>query len=240
MQIRAPAPPLDPDLLEGFRGVDPATVGHFLHFGFVDPEIRALWRPIKVAGTAFTIRTTAMDSTMVHRAFEMVRPGDVLVIDRSGDRRHAGFGGVLAYAATLAGVAGVVLDGPATDIREIEEYALPVYARGLSVLTTKVWGTGGDINVPVQVGGVTVQPGDLVFGDDNGVLVLPPDLAPTLLEVALKAEAAERVTKERLLAGASVTDLTGSKRLLERDVMSMLRAIRFGEGAAAHDDDGSS
>jgi len=218
---------LPPNLLEAFLHVDPATIGHFIHFGFIDNEIKPLWRPVKIAGPAFTVRTPAMDTTMLHRCYEMLQPGDVLVIDRSGDRKHAGFGGVTAYAATIRKVAGVVIDGLATDIREIEEYRLPVYARGLTALTAKMYGTGGDINVPISVGGVVVRPGDLVVGDDNGVLVLPPDEAPALLKMAQEAEAREKVTKEKLASGISLTDLTGTKHLLEADVPGLVRKIRF-------------
>jgi len=146
MSINPRVDRLPPDLVEGFLHVDPATVGHFIHFGFVDSGIKPLWRPVKMAGPAFTVRTPAMDTTMLHRCFEYVKPGDVLVIDRCGDMVHAGFGGVVAFAAMVQKVAGVVIDGLATDIREIEEYRLPVFARGLTALTTKMWGMGGAIN----------------------------------------------------------------------------------------------
>jgi 4-hydroxy-4-methyl-2-oxoglutarate aldolase len=218
---------LPADLIEGFLHVDPATVGHFIHFGFLDAGIKPLWRPVKFAGPAFTIRTPAMDTTMLHRCFEFVQPGDVLVIDRCGDRVHAGFGGLVAYAAMCQKVAGVIIDGLATDIREIEEYRIPVFARGLTALTTKMWGMGGDINVPVSVGGVTVRPGDLVTADDNGVLVLPPEDAPALLRRAQEAEANEKITKKKLASGICLTDLTGSRRLLDADMPATVRNIRL-------------
>ncbi|MDR7543784.1 MAG: RraA family protein [Armatimonadota bacterium] len=218
---------LSRELVEAFLTVDPATIGHFIHFGFLDYHIKPLWRPVKIAGPAFTVRTPAMDTTMLHRCYEMLEPGDVLVIDRCGDRAHAGFGGVTAYAAKVRQVAGVVIDGLATDIREIEEYRLPVFAVGLTARTTKMYGTGGDINVPVTVGGVVVRPGDLVVGDDNGVLVLPPEEAPSLLKMAQEAEAREKETKEKLARGIPLTDISGSKRLIAADVPRLLRGIRF-------------
>jgi regulator of RNase E activity RraA len=217
---------LPPDLLEAFLHVDPATIGHFIEFGFVDYHIKSLWRPVKIAGPAFTVRTPATDTTMLHRCFEMLQPGDVLVIDRCGDLVHAGFGGVTAYAAMMRKVAGVVIDGLATDIREIEDYRLPVFALGLTALTTRMWGTGGDINVPVSVGGVVVRPGDLVVGDDNGVLVLPPEEAPRLLKMAQEAEAREKETKSKLASGIPLTEISGSKNLIAADVPTLLRGLR--------------
>lgn len=220
---------LPPELLAAFLQVDPATIGHFIHFGAMHHQIRPLWRPVKIAGPAFTVRTPAMDTTMLHRCYEMLEPGDVLVVDRCGDMVHAGFGGVTAYAAMMRKVAGVVIDGLATDIREIEEYRLPVFARGLTALTTKALGIGGDINVPVMVGGAVVRPGDLVFGDDNGVLVLTPEEAPALLKMAQEAEAREKETKKKLASGIPLTDISGSKNLLAADVPGLLRGIRAGK-----------
>ncbi len=227
MSINPRVNQLPASLIEGFLHVDPATVGHFIHFGFVDSSIKPLWRPVKFAGPAFTIRTPAMDTTMLHRCFEFVQPGDVLVVDRCGDLVHAGFGGVVAYAAMMQKVAGVIIDGLATDIREIEEYRVPVFARGLTALTTKMWGMGGAINVPVSVGGVTVRPGDLVTADDNGVLILAPEEAPALLKRAQEAEANEKILKEKMAQGVCLTDLTGSKRLLEADLPGVVRKIRY-------------
>jgi regulator of RNase E activity RraA len=156
----------------------------------------------------------------------MLEPGDVLVVDRAGDMIHAGFGGVTAYAAKMRGVAAVVIDGLATDIREIEEYQLPVFARGLTALTTKMLGSGGDINVPVTVGGAVVRPGDLVFGDDNGVLVLSPEEAPGLITLAREAEAREKETKKKLTSGVPLTEISGSKQLIAADVPGLLRGLR--------------
>src|SRR5690348_9992811 len=99
MSINPRVDRLPSDLIAGFLHVDPATVGHFIHHGFVDSGIKALWRPVKFAGPALTVRTPAIDTTMLHRCFEYVKPGDVLVIDGSGDRVHARFGGVVAFAA---------------------------------------------------------------------------------------------------------------------------------------------
>ncbi len=217
---------LSAELVDAVMGVDPATIGHFIHFGALHHQIKPLWRPVKIAGPAFTVRTPAMDTTMLHRCYEMLQPGDVLVVDRSGDMIHAGFGGVTAYAAKMRGVAGVIVDGLVTDVREIEEYRLPVFARGLAALTSKMLGVGGDINVPVTVGGAIVRPGDLVFGDDNGVIVLAPEDAPDLIRMAQEAEAREKETKQKLADGIPLTDISGSKPLIAANVPGLLRGLR--------------
>ncbi len=116
---------------------EPATIGHFRHAGFMDPGVGGLLPGHRIAGTAVTVRCLGPDTTMVHYALGKLRPGDVLVIDRGGDARHAACGGGVAFAAREAGCVGIIIDGPATDIDEFREYGLPVWARGLSVITGK-------------------------------------------------------------------------------------------------------
>lgn len=131
-----------------------------------------------------------------------LQPGDVLVVDMSGDRRHAPVGAVTAAAAQAQGAAAVVVDGMATDVLELRGTGLPVFARGTTCLTTKrVYGSGSAVNVPVQCGGVTVNPGDLVLGDDNGVVVLSPEAADQVLQQARDSDDAEPAILERIRSG---------------------------------------
>jgi regulator of RNase E activity RraA len=83
----------DPELIKLLKDVEPATVGHFRHYGFVDPNIRPVLKDTKVVGAAITVKTPGADSTVVHKVMEIAKPGDVLVIDRCGDREHACWGG---------------------------------------------------------------------------------------------------------------------------------------------------
>src|SRR5271157_5439370 len=108
--------PVAPDLLALLAEAEPATIGHFRHTGFMDPGMRCLLSGHRIAGTAVTVRCFGPDTTMVHYALGKVRPGDVLVIDRAGDARHAACGGGVAFAARAAGCIGIIIDGMATDI----------------------------------------------------------------------------------------------------------------------------
>jgi 4-hydroxy-4-methyl-2-oxoglutarate aldolase len=98
-------------LLEKLAQIDPVTVGHFREWGFADPAIRPVIKGRRVVGTAVTIITAALDTSMIPYAIGLARPGDILVIDRLGDMRHACIGGVVALAAKMAGVVGVIIDG---------------------------------------------------------------------------------------------------------------------------------
>jgi len=129
MYVVNPLPPqIDPTLLALLLRAEPATVGHFLHIGFMDPAIRALQQNTRIAGTAVPLRFPGPDGTIMHYALGQVRPGDILVLDRCGDHKHAACGGAVAYAARKAGVLGVIVDGVVADLGELRQYEMPVWA----------------------------------------------------------------------------------------------------------------
>jgi len=137
-----------------------------------------------------------------------------VVVDRCGDTLHACWGGVVTLAARLKGVAGAVIDGPATDADEIKEIGLPVYCRGISAITTKLLGLAGEINTAVQCGGVSVQPGDLILADANGVLVLRPSEAAAVAQEALARQESEKKLLAGLKAGKDLPALTRANSLI--------------------------
>jgi regulator of RNase E activity RraA len=136
-----------------------------------------------------------------------VRPGDVLAIEMSGDDKRACFGEIVAYAARVKGVAGVVLSGRITDYQALQELGLPTYSSGVSPLTTRILGLEGQINVAISIGGVTIRPGDLILADDDGVLVLDPATARGFGEQAIARQNTEPEKKRQLDAGRSLCDI---------------------------------
>ncbi len=209
-RIGALAPSIDAGLIEMLGRVETATLGHILHHGFVDPTIRAVLEGCRIAGTALTVRIPGPDSTLLHHAINMARPGDVLVVDRCGDARHACWGGVTTQAARLAGLTAVVIDGPATDLGEIRQAQMPVWCRGASALTTKFLSLESAINVPVSIGGVAVCPGDAIVADESGVVVLASEDAAAVGRQALALQASEPDVLRRLLAGERLADISGA------------------------------
>jgi regulator of RNase E activity RraA len=205
---------IEADLIALLRRAEPATIGHFLDFGFVEPAVRALWQVPRIAGTAVTVRCAGLDSTIVHYALGLLRPGDVLIIDRAGEARTAPVGGGVAFAAREAGAVGIIIDGVATDISEIRDYGMPVWARGLSAVTTKRLLQNGEFCVPITCGGVPVQPGDAVLADENGVLVLKPDQIKDAAERAIAMQAAEGPRLAEVAKGARLPELNGTNAKL--------------------------
>ena len=209
-------PSIDPELLALLARAEPATIGHFLEFGFVDPAIRALWQLPRIAGTAVTLRCAGTDSTIVHYALGQLRPGDILLIDRAGDHRHAPVGGGVAFAAREAGCRGIVIDGVATDIAEIRDYKMPVWARGLSAITTKRTFEQGEFCIPISIGGVPIHPGDAILADENGILAVNPATIAAIAPRAIDMQAAEAPRLAQVAKGARLSDLNGTTaKLLE-------------------------
>jgi regulator of RNase E activity RraA len=204
-------PQIDPALLEQLREAEPATIGHIRHVGFMTPEIRLMIPGyLRIAGTAVTVRCYGADIAIVHYALSRLRSGDILVLDRAGDVRHAACGGGVAFCAKAAGCLGIIIDGPATDIQELREYGLPVWARGLSTVTGKGLFHHGEFCTPVSCGGVAVEPGDAILADENGVLVLKPGDIADAAARAVVMQQAEKVNLRRVAAGENLADINGT------------------------------
>jgi 4-hydroxy-4-methyl-2-oxoglutarate aldolase len=206
---------LDRKLVEKLVRAEPATIGHFRNSGFMDPSIRAMQRDVRIAGPAVTVRAPGMDGTIVGYALGQVRRGDVLVIDRAGDHRHAAFGGLVAYACKIAGLAGVIIDGVATDIGEVRQYCVPLWCRGLPAVTTKRIGLAGEFCVPVSCGGVAVNPGDVIIADECGIVVLDRAEAEAAAERAISMQDAEVASRKRLDSGEKLPDISGATKVLQ-------------------------
>lgn len=203
-------PVLPADIAQALAQVETATVGHWMWFGFMDPGIQGLLRGKRVVGRAVTVAIPASDSTLLHHATGLLRPGDFLVVDRLGDRHHACWGGGVTVAAKAHGAVGGAVDGPCTDLAEIEASDFPVWARGLSPITTRLHDLGGGLNVPVSCGGVAVLPGDIILADESGVLVLREQDALAVAEKALAIQARSAEREAAIAKGARLGDLSGA------------------------------
>ena len=176
-------------LFERALKTDPAQIGHYVQGGFMDASIKPISEDIKMIGPAFTIRLPGNDNAMLYYAMKRAPKGSVIVIDRMGDHRIASVGEIVALSAKSLGMAGIVVDGPNTDTRAIKAMGFPVFSTGRASVTNTIKGIDGEYNVPVNCGGAIVNPGDIVYGDVDGVIVAPADRFAELVE---KAEAADR------------------------------------------------
>jgi RraA family protein len=211
---RVPAA-VSPELLAQLRRIPPATIGHVLEHEFMDPGLRPIGARFTFCGPAVTVRCFGTDSAIVHYAVDMAQAGDVIVVDRLGDRRYACWGGGVALAAQVKGLAGAIVDGMLTDRVEIEDLGFPVFGRGLSPVTTRTPGLTGELNVPVRCGGVLVNPGDIILADDDGVLVLAPERVAAIVEQFMPRVLREPEMHRALREGVSLAERSGAKARID-------------------------
>lgn len=153
-----------------------------------------------LVGNALTVRTHAADNLMVHKAIEMARPGDVIVIEAGGDMSYALVGEMVCQHARVRGVAGFVIDGPIRDGGPIRAMSFPVYAKGLTPRGPYKEGPG-EIGVPISVGGAPVLPGDLIAGDADGVVVVANADVNDVLAAGTKLAEKEQVSLTEIAEG---------------------------------------
>ncbi|MFT3691142.1 RraA family protein [Paenirhodobacter sp.] len=204
--------------LELLSGVETATVGHWRLFGFMDRAIQPLLPGRRVVGTAVTLAISGSDSTLLHHATGLLRPGDILVVDRLGDDKYACWGGGVTVAAKASGAVAGIVDGPCTDLTEIIDSDFPMWSRGLAPITTRLYDLGGGMNIPVSCGGAVVMPGDAILADESGVLVIPRAEVRAVAEKALSMQAAGKAREARVRAGeVKLGELSGaSAKVLAR------------------------
>jgi RraA family protein len=181
--------------------------------GALSSRIAPLAPSMRLAGPALTIEVRPGDNLMIHAAMAMAKPGDVLVIDGKGDESCALMGEIMVSQCMAIGIAGVVVYGAVRDTEAIRALGFPMYAIGANPNGPNKLAPGR-INWPVAVGGVTVQPGDLVVADADGVVVVEPGKVPSVLALARKKLDDETTRLEGIRSGAQIrpTWLDGALR----------------------------
>ncbi len=165
----------------------------------LDPAIRPVWHGARLWGPAFTARCEPGDNLAIHHAVAAAPAGAVLVVD-AGQDLFGSWGEILTVAAQARGIVGLVIDGGIRDALAIERLAFPVFSRGFSVRGTTKRSLGA-VNSPIDCGGVRVAPGDLVVGDEDGVVVVPAAAVSSVADAAARRVAREAAYLERLRAG---------------------------------------
>ena len=189
----------DKELVARFRGMPVANIDDNMgRIAAVDTAIEPIGKG-QVLGTAFTVKVPQGDNLMFHAAMDLAKPGDVIVIDAGGFTDRAIFGELMATYCKSRGIKGIVCDGAIRDrgaLSQMEDF--PVYAR--SATPNGPYKNGpGEINVPVVIGGKVVHPGDIIIGDEDGVLVLNPDDADAVADATLAVEKKEADIMKHIL-----------------------------------------
>src|SRR6185295_17799104 len=164
------------------------------------PQLRPMHKAGKLAGPAFTVKTAPGDNLLVHRALDTARAGDVIVVDAGGFLDNAIIGELMMSRARQRGVAGMVIWGAIRDSAEIGAGTYPVFAAGVTHRGPYKNGPG-EINVPIVVGGLAVNPGDIIVGDADGLVAIPQEQAERILKSAQGILAKETAAMKEIEAG---------------------------------------
>jgi RraA family protein len=189
------------ELIERFRRLPVANVSDSMYrLSAGGPRLRPMHAGGTMAGAAFTVKTRPGDNLMVHKAIDISAPGDVIVVDAGGDLTNAIIGEIMSTHARQRGIAGIVIDGSIRDADALRASPFPVFAAGVTHRGPYKDGPG-EINVPVALDGMVIEPGDLVIGDGDGVLAVPFDAAADICAAAEAKLAVETKILADLEAG---------------------------------------
>lgn len=207
---RAPA-----EVVAGLGQCGSATVHEAQgRIGFVDASFRPIQTGRRIAGSAVTVSCHPGDNLMIHAAVEMCRAGDTLVVTNTAPSTHGMFGELIATSLMSRGVSSLVIDAGVRDTAELRELGFTVWSRHVSSQGT-VKASPGSVNVPVVLGGIAVDPGDVVVADDDGVVIVKRVDAEAVLAASKNRENKEAATRKRLQAGELGLDLYGLRSLLD-------------------------
>jgi 4-hydroxy-4-methyl-2-oxoglutarate aldolase len=211
-----------PTVTLDFERPDPALVkraGAFgtatLHeaggkIGALPPAIKPMDPSFSIAGPAFTVHSPPSDNLWLHRAIAIAKPGDILVVYTESVYEHGYWGEIMSTAGNAAKLGGLVIDACVRDGALLGKVGFPVFARGLCIRGTgKDFGARGWINHPLLLGDVTVEAGDLIVGDTDGVVAIPRAKIETVVQKSREREDKEAETMRQLTAGQKSIDLYG-------------------------------
>jgi 4-hydroxy-4-methyl-2-oxoglutarate aldolase len=204
------------EIVSGFEGVPSSIVSDVTgNVGLaMDSGMKPIYNGAELAGTAITVKASPGDNLIIHKAITLAEPGDVLVIDANGYLETGHLGELMCTSCKANDLVGIVIDGAIRDRKEIEEMEFPVYARGVHP-QGPLKQDPGSINVTISCGGVTVDPGDIVVGDDEGVAIVPSENAKSVLERSHEKIDAEDNIRERIQNGDYLFEISGYDELYE-------------------------
>jgi 4-hydroxy-4-methyl-2-oxoglutarate aldolase len=181
--------------------------------GLMRPYMRPIYPAARIAATAVTVSCQPGDNLMIHAAIEVCRPGDLLVVATTSESTDGMFGELLATSCQAHGIAGLVIDAGVRDVADLSEMSFPVWAKAISAQGT-VKASPGSVNIDVVCAGATVRPGDVIVGDQDGVVVVRREEAAEVARFGAERIAKEQNNRERLRAGELGVEFYGLRAKL--------------------------
>ena len=174
--------------------------------GLMKTYMRPIYPGAQISGTAVTVLLQPGDNWMMHVAAEQIQPGDIVVAACTTDNTDGFFGDLLATSFMARGARGPIIDGGCRDIKVLQEMGFPVWSRAISSKGT-VKATLGSVNIPVVCAGMTVNPGDAIVADDDGVVVVPAAMVVKAADAAAARESLESEKRAKLASGVLGLDM---------------------------------
>jgi regulator of RNase E activity RraA len=187
-------------VIEGFEGLATANIADVMgRFRAMDFTVKSMNKlGVHLVGSALTIRVHPTDNLMVHKAMDLAKPWDVLVIDAFGGNENAIVGELICQYAKIKGISGIVTNSPIRDVYAINKLEFPVYAKGATPRGPLKEGSG-EVNTTISCGMVPAHPGDIIVGDDDGIVVIPKEAAETVLEKTRHIQEKEQFVIENMM-----------------------------------------
>lgn len=182
--------------------------------GLLRPYMRPIYPAARVAGTALTVSSQPGDNLMIHAALDVCQPGDVLVVTTTSESTDGMFGELLATSCRAHGVVGLVIDAGVRDVTDLTKMDFPVWSKAISAQGT-VKASPGSVNVDVVCAGALIRPGDVVVGDEDGVVVVGKERAAEVVRLCAARLEKEQKSRERLRSGELGVDFYGLRAKLK-------------------------